>query len=76
MNCHATHPANPAFPEPPSGIVLESETRVRSLAPRILVRAVQTKTMPLGNLTGMTDAERDTLGAWIAQGAHGAQEPR
>jgi uncharacterized membrane protein len=25
--------------------------------------------MPLGNLTGMTDDERRTLGAWIAQGA-------
>jgi uncharacterized membrane protein len=25
--------------------------------------------MPLGNLTGMTDEERVTLGAWIAQGA-------
>ena len=34
-----------------------------------MVRAVVTKTMPLGNLTGMTDEERATLGAWIAQGA-------
>jgi len=25
--------------------------------------------MPIGNLTGMTDAERATLGAWIAAGA-------
>jgi uncharacterized membrane protein len=25
--------------------------------------------MPLGNETGMTQAERDTLGAWIQQGA-------
>jgi len=28
---------------------------------------VDTRTMPLGNLTGMSDAERDTLGAWIAR---------
>jgi uncharacterized membrane protein len=28
--------------------------------------------MPLGNLTGMTEEERHTLGAWIAQGAKGA----
>jgi uncharacterized membrane protein len=34
-----------------------------------MVRAVVTKTMPLGNLTGMTDEERRLLGAWIAQGA-------
>jgi uncharacterized membrane protein len=25
--------------------------------------------MPLGNVTGMTQAERDVLGHWIAQGA-------
>ena len=36
---------------------------------RILLRAVQTKTMPLGNLTGMTEEERLILGRWIAQGA-------
>ena len=40
--------------------------RVRALAPRVRVRAVETHTMPLGNLTGMTEAERDTLGAWLA----------
>ena len=44
----------------------------------IFVRAVETKTMPLGNLTGMTDDERAVLGRWIAQGApvpapHGGQ---
>jgi uncharacterized membrane protein len=30
---------------------------------------VRTEIMPLGNETGMTQAERETLGAWIA--AHG-----
>ena len=69
LNCHAAHPANPAFPQPPNGIILEDPRRVRQLAPRILVRAVTTRTMPLGNLTGMTDEERQQLGAWIAQGA-------
>lgn len=69
-NCHATHPSNPSFPAPPNGIVLEEPERIRSLAPRILERAVVTKTMPLGNLTGMTEDERRTLGAWIAQGAN------
>ena len=69
LTCHATHPSNPSFPQPPNGVALDAPARLRALAPRILVRAVQTRTMPLGNLTGMTDAERDTLGAWIAQGA-------
>jgi len=30
---------------------------------------VATKAMPIGNLSGMTDAERVALGAWIAAGA-------
>jgi uncharacterized membrane protein len=67
--CHAEHPSNPAFPQAPSGIMLDRPDRLRALAPRVRVRAVETKTMPLGNLTGMTDAERDTLGAWLARSA-------
>jgi mono/diheme cytochrome c family protein len=54
---------------PPLGIVLEDPQRIRALADRIMVRAVITKTMPLGNLTGMTDEERKDLGSWIAHGA-------
>jgi uncharacterized membrane protein len=68
-SCHAAKPTNPSFPEPPSGVVLEDPRRIQSLAERIMVRAVVTKTMPLGNLTGMTEEERRVLGAWIAQGA-------
>ena len=29
---------------------------------------IEAEIMPLGNVTGMTRAERDTLGRWIAQG--------
>jgi uncharacterized membrane protein len=68
-SCHAARPVHPAFPEPPNGVVLEAPETIRALATRIRVRAVETRTMPLGNLTGMTDAERATLGAWVAQGA-------
>ena len=66
VNCHAEHPSNPAFPQAPSGVMLDTPDRLRALSTRVGVRAVETKTMPLGNLTGMTDAERDTLGAWLA----------
>jgi uncharacterized membrane protein len=69
VSCHAARPANPSFPQPPGGVVLEEPERIHALSDRILARAVVTKTMPLGNLTGMTDEERRTLGAWIAQGA-------
>ena len=70
VTCHSAHPTNPSFPEAPNGVMFDDPMHLQALSGRILVRAVQTRTMPLGNLTGMTDAERDTLGAWIAQGAH------
>lgn len=69
VTCHSAHPTNPSFPEAPNGVMFDDAARIQALSGRILLRAVQTQTMPLGNLTGMTDAERDTLGAWIAQGA-------
>jgi len=33
------------------------------------VRVVQTKTMPHGNKTQITENERELIGAWIEQGA-------
>lgn len=69
VSCHAVDPANPAFAAPPEGVVLETPAQIAANAERILVRAVQTETMPLGNMTGMTQPERKTLGAWILQGA-------
>jgi len=64
--CHSEKPSNPSFPAPPAGVRLDGLARLRAIAPRVRVRAIETKTMPLGNLTGMTEAERDTLGAWLA----------
>ncbi len=69
-SCHATHPTNPSFAAPPAGMVLDTPQQLQAHAERVLVRAVQTKTMPLGNMTGMTDEERALLGRWIAEGAH------
>lgn len=69
-SCHATKPTNPAFAAPPVGMVFDTPLQVQSHLERIRVRAVETKTMPLGNLTGMTDDERAVLGRWIAEGGH------
>ncbi|GAA6167597.1 urate hydroxylase PuuD [Sessilibacter corallicola] len=63
--CHAVQPSNPAFAAPPAGIVIENESHVRALADRIRSVSVDSKYMPLGNLTGMTQEERDTLGQWL-----------
>jgi uncharacterized membrane protein len=66
--CHSAHPTSPDFRSPPLGLVLDSWEHVSAAAAKIKARAVDTETMPLGNRTGMTKAERQTLGAWIAQG--------
>jgi uncharacterized membrane protein len=43
---------------------------MKLLAPRIRERAYVLKTMPLMNKTQITDAEREILGRWVAQGAN------
>lgn len=68
VTCHAQAPTNPSFAAPPSGVMLDTPERIAAYSERIFVRAVQTRTMPLGNLTFITDEERHLLGAWVAQG--------
>jgi uncharacterized membrane protein len=67
--CHSAHPTEPGFSAAPKGIAFDTPQQIRSQAQQILQQAVVQHTMPLGNLTHMTDAERATLGAWIRQGA-------
>jgi uncharacterized membrane protein len=54
---------------PPVGVKLDSWERVRAASGRIKAVAVDSHVMPLGNPTGMTPAERQALGAWIAAGS-------
>jgi uncharacterized membrane protein len=67
--CHSDHPTNAAFSAPPLGLELDSYEHAAPAAARVKAMAVDTETMPLGNTTHMTKAERDKLGAWIAGGA-------
>jgi uncharacterized membrane protein len=65
--CHSLHPTKVAAA--PRGIKLDTPAEIKAQASGIEQQAVQTRAMPLGNITGMTKAERDLLGRWIAQGA-------
>jgi uncharacterized membrane protein len=51
----------------PLGVRLERREQIEARSDDIERQAVLTEAMPPGNATGMTDAERDLLGAWIAQ---------
>ena len=67
--CHSARPSHPEFPTAPLGLKLDNYAEAKAAAPRIKAMAVDTQVMPLGNVTGMTEEEREKLGAWIASGA-------
>ncbi|HUF55087.1 MAG TPA: urate hydroxylase PuuD [Thermohalobaculum sp.] len=63
--CHAEAPTMEGFEASPGGVRLDTPAEVRAHADAVLTQAVRTRAMPLGNVTGMTDAERAELGAWL-----------
>jgi len=63
--CHAARPTQPGFAAPPAGLELESAREIELNAARIFAAAVVTKTMPIANLTGMSEIERELLAAWF-----------
>ena len=67
--CHAAKPTFAGFSEAPKGVLLDTPDQIVAHAQAISQQAVQTKAMPIGNLTQMTDEERMVLGGWIAAGA-------
>ena len=66
--CHASVPAHPGFAAPPAGVVLETPEQTLARAAAIHQQTVVARAMPLGNLTGITEAERDALDRWFRAG--------
>jgi uncharacterized membrane protein len=66
VTCHSANPTNDQFRSAPAGVVLDTTKQIRARADQIEAQAVDSTAMPLGNMTGMTDQERQALGAWIA----------
>ena len=69
LTCHSSSPTDDVYKTAPAGAVFETYDQCFQLREKILNRAVQTKTMPQGNKTGITEEEREKIGRWIAQGA-------
>jgi uncharacterized membrane protein len=63
--CHAENPAREGFNSPPGGVVLETIEQMVDRADAIKAQAVDSRAMPPGNVTGMTDAERKELENWL-----------
>jgi uncharacterized membrane protein len=61
--CHSREPTQPGFAAPPAGIAYDSEDQILSQK-SLIQQVVASKYMPLGNMTGMTDEEREVIAAW------------
>jgi len=66
-SCHSKSPSQPGFQAPPKGIVFETVADITRQAESIHEQTVVTRAMPIGNLTGITDTERNQIGAWYLQ---------
>ncbi|MGN6805235.1 MAG: urate hydroxylase PuuD [Trinickia sp.] len=65
--CHSAHPS--LMGSAPAGVMFDTHAQIEQNAQRIYQQAVQLKSMPLGNVTHMTDDERAKLAAWFEAGA-------
>jgi uncharacterized membrane protein len=66
--CHAAAPTQPGFAAAPKGVLLDSSTGLLANL-KVIEPQVATRAMPIGNLTCMTEAERNQLLDWIRHGA-------
>lgn len=66
--CHAERPSWEGFAQPPKGVVLETPEQILAHATKN-AETVASGYMPLGNLTGITEEERQLFAVWYAQGA-------
>ena len=69
IECHSEQPSSHAFPVAPKGVMLDTALQMKQYARRIDARVVVERTMPIANMSGMTDEERWVLGRWVETGA-------
>jgi uncharacterized membrane protein len=65
--CHSANPTQPGFASAPNGVLLDTPEHILAHATQ-MQQQVQTRAMPIGNLTGMTEPERADLLDWIHSG--------
>lgn len=69
-SCHSAAPVSPFFPAAPLGVVFDTQQQIVADAARIYQQTVVTRVMPIGNLTAMTDAERQIIAQWYRSLEH------
>jgi uncharacterized membrane protein len=68
IECHSEHPTSRAFPVAPKAVMFDTAAEMQKYAQRIGATAAD-GSMPLANMSGMTDEERRVLGRWVETGA-------
>ena len=63
--CHMAQPTQAGFNAPPAGIIIQTPEDMKTYKAKILT-AVQTGYMPLGNLTKLSDEERQQMVAYTS----------
>jgi uncharacterized membrane protein len=66
--CHSETPTDAIFSAPAGNVSFDTPRQIQARAARIKARAVEQRTMPLANKTGMSDEERAILGRWVDAG--------
>ncbi len=64
--CHAAAPTWEGFAQPPKGVILQRADQIEQHAAK-LAETVASGYMPLGNLSGMREDERQLVARWFAQ---------
>ena len=65
IKCHAPVPDFEGFTAAPLGVELDTQAKLIKHAERVFQSTVISRAMPLANLTKMTEAERQQVGAWF-----------
>jgi uncharacterized membrane protein len=71
LSCHAEEPTQAGVATAPKGVMFHEPDQLRAVGPQIYQQVVAAKSMPLGNLTGMTEEEREVIGRWCQQEGFG-----
>jgi uncharacterized membrane protein len=69
-NCHSANPSHPAFPNAPAGVMFDTDRQIVDEALRIHQQTVVMRTMPIGNLTEISEDERQLIDAWYRSSSH------
>ena len=67
--CHTKNPTTEGIDSPPKGFIFDSAQDILNNLSIIQAQAIDSDSMPPGNMTGITQQERDKLLLWIQQGA-------